>query len=113
MDDIKSINEALDIDNRIARLEDQVEELEGRNRRLRDLAIQEELTMSEWMVILDLATVWSPLDMPAILDKKSNAHMHTDEFYNQVNSLFKKALTKVDAEGSYDSNSRYATDSID
>jgi len=102
-----------DINERIERLEFQVEELEGRNRRLRDLAIQEELTMSEWMVILDLATVWSPLDMPSIMDKKSNGHMHTDEFYNQVNSLFKKALNKVDAEGSYDSNSRYATDSID
>ena len=106
-------DKTLNIDERIERLEDQVEELEGRNRRLRDLAIQEELTMSEWMVILDLATVWSPLDMPSIMDKKSNAHMHTDEFYNQVNSLFKKALNKVDAEGSYDSNSRYATDSID
>jgi|TARA_R110000787_G_scaffold162889_1_gene276224 hypothetical protein len=102
-----------DINERIERLEFQVEELEGRNRRLRDLAIQEELTMSEWMVILDLATVWSPLDMPSIMDKKSNGHMHTDKFYNQVNSLFKKALNKVDAEGSYDSNSRYATDSID
>jgi hypothetical protein len=106
-------DKTLNIDERIDRLEDQVEELEGRNRRLRDLAIQEELTMSEWMVILDLATVWSPLDMPSIMDKKSNAHMHTDEFYNQVNSLFKKALNKVDAEGSYDSNSRYATDTID
>ena len=106
-------DKTLNIDERIDRLEDQVEELEGRNRRLRDLAIQEELTMSEWMVILDLATVWSPLDMPSIMDKKSNAHMHTDEFYDQVNSLFKKALNKVDAEGSYDSNSRYATDTID
>lgn len=106
-------DKTLNIDERIERLEDQVEELEARNRRLRDLAIQEELTMSEWMVILDLATVWSPLDMPSIMDKKSNAHMHTDEFYNQVNSLFKKALSKIDAEGSYDSNSRYATDSID
>jgi hypothetical protein len=106
-------DKTLNIDERIDRLEDQVEELEGRNRRLRDLAIQEELTMSEWMVILDLATVWSPLDMPSIMDKKSNAHMHTDAFYDQVNSLFKKALNKVDAEGSYDSNSRYATDTID
>ena len=113
MGDMKSINEALDIDNRIARLEDQVEELEGRNRRLRALAIQEELTGSEWQVILDLACVWSPLDMPSIMDKKSNGHMHTDAFYDQVNSLFKKALTKVNEEGSYDSNSRYATDTID
>jgi|TARA_R100000781_G_scaffold113709_1_gene82808 hypothetical protein len=106
-------DKTLNIDERIERLEDQVEELEARNRRLRDLAIQEELTMSEWMVILDLATVWSPLDMPSIMDKKSNGHMHTDAFYDQVNSLFKKALSKIDAEGSYDSNSRYATDSID
>ena len=106
-------DKTLNIDERIERLEDQVEELEARNRRLRDLAIQEELTMSEWMVILDLATVWSPLDMPSIMDKKSNGHMHTDAFYDQVNSLFKKALTKVSEEGSYDSNSRYATDSID
>ena len=106
-------DKTLNIDEHIERLEDQVEELEARNRRLRALAIQEELTMSEWMVILDLATVWSPLDMPSIMDKKSNGHMHTDAFYDQVNSLFKKALSKIDAEGSYDSNSRYATDSID
>ena len=95
-------DKTLNIDERIERLEDQVEELEARNRRLRDLAIQEELTGSEWQVILDLATVWSPLDMPSIMDKKSNGHMHTDAFYDQVNSLFKKALTKVNAEGSYD-----------
>ena len=106
-------DKTLNIDERIERLEDQVEELEGRNRRLRDLAIQEELTLSEWMVILDLATVWSPLDMPSIMDKKSNGHMHTDSFYDQVNSLFKKALTKVNEVTEYDSNSRYSTDAID
>ncbi len=106
-------DKTLNIDERIERLEDQVEELEGRNRRLRDLAIQEELTLSEWMVILDLATVWSPLDMPSIMDKKSNGHMHTDAFYDQVNSLFKKALTKVNEVTEYDSNSRYSTDAID
>lgn len=106
-------DKTLNIDERIERLEDQVEELEGRNRRLRDLAIQEELTLSEWMVILDLATVWSPLDMPSIMDKKSNGHMHTDSFYDQVNSLFKKALSKVTEVTEYDSNSRYSTDAID
>tara|TARA_R110002110_G_scaffold186035_2_gene393052 strand:+ start:189 stop:515 length:327 start_codon:yes stop_codon:yes gene_type:complete len=106
-------DKTLNIDERIERLEDQVEELEGRNRRLRDLAIQEELTLSEWMVILDLATVWSPLDMPSIMDKKSNGHMHTDSFYDQVNSLFKKALSKVNEVTEYDSNSRYSTDAID